>query len=71
MYDWVVTMPIDRATEIMGGLIEPSKDEMKNGWTAESLTIYMAERQLTAADRLFKKPAKPKRTKSRMKWLRR
>lgn len=26
------------------GLIEPTKDEKRNGWTAETLTMYLAER---------------------------
>ena len=31
-----------------GTLIEPSEDEKRNGWTAESLTAYHAERDAAA-----------------------
>ena len=71
MYDWHVSLGLDRAKEIMGGLVEPNEGEAKNGWTPETLTVYMAERKQAEAQSLFPKRKKPSRTKSRMKWLRR
>ena len=69
MYDWPTALGIDEAKEKMGGLIEPNEDEKRNGWTAKTLTIYLAERKGVELDVLFPKPKKPKRTASRMKWL--
>jgi len=69
--DWTVSLGLDRAKEIMGGLIEPNKGEKKNGWTTEKLTIYMAERKVAFVDKIFPKKQKPNRTRSRMRWLRR
>ncbi len=33
-----------RQPETMGQLVEPTEDERRNGWTAETLTAYLAER---------------------------
>lgn len=71
MYDWNISLGLDRAKQIMGGLQKPNEDEIKNGWTAEKLTIYLAERKMTEMDRILPKKTLQKRTKSKMKWLRR
>ena len=34
----------------MAGLIEPSEDEKANGWTAETLTAYLREREQQQAE---------------------
>lgn len=39
--------------------IEPTADERRNGWTAETLTAYVAERR--AAQSLWFDPAHPSR----------
>jgi hypothetical protein len=70
-YDWVISLSFERAKQVMGGVQEPNKDEAKNGWTEESLTIYLAERKMTEIDKIYPKKQQPKRTQSRMKWLQR
>jgi hypothetical protein len=44
-------------------MIEPTPEEKKNGWTAQTLTAYLAERQ-KQEDEVFhsKKPKRQKRT---------
>lgn len=41
--------------------IEPTEAEKKNGWTAEALTKYYAEREKAAAIRVFGDPGTKKR----------
>ncbi len=48
------------------GLIEPTADEAKNGWTAETLTKYLQERaQAQTLTALHRPPAKPTRANSK------
>lgn len=42
-------------------LIEPTPAEKRNGWTAEALTKYYAEREKAAAIRVFGDPGDKKR----------
>ena len=69
--DWTVTLSVERAKEIMGGVMKPTPEEKQNGWTEDSLTIYLAERKQSEITKLYPKKKKPTRTKSRMRWLRR
>ncbi len=34
------------------GRVEPSADEARNGWTAETLTTYLAEQTAAQAERI-------------------
>jgi len=59
-------------------LIEPSDDELRNGWTPETLTAYIAEQNAAASLRIDPKSAmnrsKPVKANSRyspFKWRRR
>ena len=36
----------EQAVEILGEELEPDKDEARNGWTKETLTIYHAQAML-------------------------
>lgn len=51
------------------GLVEPTEDEKRNGWTAESLTAYVRESQAAASLRIDPQSAMrkgpPKRANSR------
>jgi hypothetical protein len=63
-------MNLEEAIEELGGLLEPTLDEKRNGWSAESLTVYHAERKKTAHDTIVNPaPTKPTQTTSGMKWL--
>ena len=62
-------MTYEEALELLGGPIEPTRDEIRNGWAKYSLTIYHAERQVASADAIFHpKARRPQRTTNRMKW---
>ena len=53
------------------GRVEPSDDEIKNGWDVETLTIYIAEREMSAADTVLEpSPIKPTKTNHGLRWLR-
>ena len=44
--------------------VEPTPDEIKNGWTKETLALYIAERESAQAgkysfDPMFRPPVKP------------
>ena len=63
-------MTFEEAVEIIGH-IEPSEDEISNGWDIESLTIYLAGRELDTADAVLNpQPVKPTRTNNGLRWLR-
>lgn len=55
-------------------LIKPTEDERKNGWTSETLTRYMKERELEQAHQvLYRKEEPPAFQNSRYnphKWRR-
>jgi len=36
----------EEAVKVLGEELEPDKDEARNGWDKESLTIYHAQRRL-------------------------
>ncbi len=44
-------------------LIEPSSEEARNGWTAETLTPYLAEQTAAQAERID--PVSPQRKRAR------
>jgi hypothetical protein len=53
------------AAPVNGPLVQPSADELKNGWTAETLTAYHAERFKAQSgvilfDANFRKKPKPR-----------
>lgn len=55
----------------MSDLIEPTDDELRNGWTAKTLTAYHAEReQARAAVISDRPPLKPRMAKSKYRPLR-
>lgn len=57
--------------QVNGPLIEPTPEEARNGWTAESLTAYVRERekaQLTNA--MPDKPQRPAQANSKYSPLR-
>jgi len=63
-------MTFDEAVEVVG-VSEPSHDEQSNGWTVESLTIYLAERALANSDSILSPiPMRPTRTNNSLRWLR-
>lgn len=45
----------------MTRLIEPTREERRNGWTAEALTKYHADRERAALIRVFGDPSEKKR----------
>lgn len=59
----------------MTNLIEPTEDEKRNGWTAETLTAYLKQQDkaaMTRADAFERAPEKPQTTvrKSPFRWRR-
>jgi hypothetical protein len=55
-------------------LIEPSEDEKRNGWTAETLTAYHTKREeetQKALDWQLRKPVRPRATNSGYRRFRR
>lgn len=45
-------------------MVEPSEDEKRNGWTAETLTKYLQERRAENFTAVFERePRKPKQAK--------
>ena len=50
-------------------LIQPTEDEARNGWDAESLTAYLPERSAAQSDRLLaifnRRPSRPRWANSR------
>jgi hypothetical protein len=59
----------------MTDLIEPTEDEKRNGWTAESLTAYVRAQEKASLDRangFDREPVKPQTTvrKSPFRWRR-
>jgi len=62
-------MTFDEARKILGGEIEPTGEEARNGWTVNSLTIYMAEREQAKAETILRPPRrKPTQTENRFRW---
>jgi len=62
-------MNLEEAVRELGGLLEPTGDEKKNGWSPETLTLYHAERQKSSFDRIMNPPpVKPSKTNNSMKW---
>jgi len=62
-------MTFEEACKVVGK-IEPTKEELKNGWTLETLTLYMAERELAKGESILHPPQqKPQRTTNAFKWL--
>ena len=60
----------DDARETLGGPIEPNADELKNGWTVETLTIHVAERYAAVSNAILEKPnPRPTGAVSNMRWL--
>ena len=52
-------------------LVEPTEDEARNGWEAEGLTAYLAERERAQAVAILdRKPARPRWANSRYSPLR-
>ena len=45
----------------MPNLIEPTREEKRNGWTAQALTEYYRQREKAALIRVFGDPQNPKR----------
>ena len=56
-------------------MIEPTEDEKKNGWTAESLNAYRRERARASFLKVYEKPefkpAVQNHTYNPLKWRRR
>ena len=62
-------MNFEEACKILGGPLEPTSGEARNGWTRESLTVYHAEREVAKADSILNPPKqKPIRTTQRFRW---
>jgi len=62
-------MTFDEAVEIVGEA-EPSEDEIKNGWTIESLTIYLAERAMANTESVLSpRPVRPRTTNNSLRWI--
>lgn len=65
-----------KAAEAATPLIEPSADEIKNGWTAESLSSYVAEQRASQelrvdpASAMNRQGRRPRRANSRYRPLR-
>ena len=60
------------AVEYLGAPVEPSKDEKRNGWSTETLTVYLAERKMGEASRVLDRPIeRPTQTICHRRWLRR
>ncbi len=52
--------------DFMAELVEPTEDERRNGWTTETLTIYLAERERAQSEAFFNPPKRrPRRANSR------
>lgn len=65
-------MTYEEALELLGGPIEPTPEEAKNGWTKRSLTVYHAELEAAIYDRIINPPKKkPTATEHKLKWPRR
>ena len=48
------------------GLVEPTEEEVRNGWDAEGLTAYLAEREKAQAVAILdRKPPRPRWANSR------
>ena len=63
-------MTFEEACQILGGPMEPDRDELRNHWTVQTLTCYHAERHLSASDKLLNPPTpKPSTTVNALKWL--
>lgn len=59
-----------------GPLMEPTPEDIRNGWTAETLTAYHAERKrandgVIARNPEYRRPEKPQKANSKYKPLRR
>ena len=64
-------MEYAEAVSILGGPLEPSDGEARNGWDRESLTVYHAERELEVSKAILNRaPSRPDSTTNNMKWLR-
>jgi len=60
----------EEAVRVLGGPMQPNDGEARNGWDETALTIYHAERNLAASDRLFNPPKKkPTTTTNAMRWV--
>ena len=62
-------MTFEEAVELLGGPLDPTDEEAKNGWTTESLSCYHAEREIAKADLILNpKPVRATRTMNALRW---
>lgn len=63
------SMSFERAVEVLGGEMIPTKGEAKNGWDVTTLTVYHATQHVSSMDSILNPPSpRPDRTVSAMKW---
>lgn len=63
-------MTFEEAVELVGKA-DPTEDETRNGWSVETLTIYLGERALAQRDTVLDPaPIKPTKTNNGLRWLR-
>ncbi len=63
--------PTRAIPEVAGPLIQPTEEEARNGWTAETLTDYVRQRQRAQAAKVFpEKPPRPTMANSKYNPLR-
>ena len=63
---WLKGAPEPEPVTAEPDLIEPTAEEAKNGWTAETLTTYVAEREKARSELIVtRRPVKPRMAKSK------
>jgi hypothetical protein len=59
MTDPALKKPITDITPTDRKLIEPTDDEIRNGWDSKSLTKYISDRETAQGEKMLSPPKRP------------